>query len=137
MDILTVEDAVVEKLQEKIKDIKIDAFPDNPDKYIKTHSKGAILVQYAGSGFSEPEFRDNIIQDRSPEIMVSVSRRSRRGHQGVYEYLDKVRKTLTGFQIPGCHKMYPRRDRFLSKDGEMWTYGMIFTLSFKATEFEE
>lgn len=137
MDILTVEDAIVAKLSEEIKDIKIDAFPDDPDNYVKTNKKGAILVQYVGSGYTEPDFPDNIIQFRNPEVMIAVSRRSRRGHQGVYEYLERVRKILTGYQISGCEKMYPRRDRFLSKDGEMWTYGIIFTLSFKATEFEE
>jgi hypothetical protein len=50
--------------------------------------------------------------------------------------IEAVRATLTGFEIGGCTKMRPARDRFVARDkqGAAWIYEITFALTTMAVE---
>jgi hypothetical protein len=48
MLISQIEQKIIERLKEKIKDLHIEGFPDKPQQFSLIHPKGAILVHYQG-----------------------------------------------------------------------------------------
>lgn len=137
MTILEIEQAIVQRLKSKIKDLEIIGFPEKPSEYKLLHRKGAILVVYAGSTFSEPKSTDNIYQERKVEYDINLVMRHLRTHEGAYAYLDAVRLLLTGFRVNGTGKFYPVREQFLSEEAGIWQYRLTISASMPAVEAEE
>lgn len=137
MTIANIETAIIERLKSKISDVLVEGFPEKPSEYKLLHPKGALLVSYAGSTFSEPEAVDIVLQTRKIEFDITVVMRHLRTHEGAYAYLDAVRTVLTGYRIPGCSKMYPTREQFISEENGIWQYAITFTLTVPAIEIEE
>ena len=46
-----------------------------------------------------------------------------------YEYIDKVKAVLTGFEPDGCSKLSASKDFFISENGGIWQYGINFVLT--------
>ncbi len=62
-------------------------------------------------------------------VFWTIVTRNLRANQGAYEYLDKVKSTLTGFQVDECTKLMPTKDFFISENGGIWQYGINFALN--------
>ncbi|MDI1471926.1 hypothetical protein THER_1648 [Thermodesulfovibrio sp. N1] len=134
MTIADIEQAIIDRLKTKIQGLEITGFPEKPKEYRLLHPKGALLVSYAGSTFSEPQSVNAIVQERKMEFDITVAMRHLRTHEGAYAYLDAVRIALTGYRITGCSKMYPVKEQFLSEDNGIWQYSITFTLTAPAVE---
>lgn len=129
MDIEIIENAIQQKIEADITDIKIDAFPDEVSKYPITQNKGAILVRFNDAGFGPPQTPVCIAQKPKLQFLVTVSLRKLRGHQGVYGYIKKILKSLTGWKVPVENvtgKMYPVQASFIEYEANIWTYGILF-----------
>ena len=137
MTILEIEQAIIDRLKEKIQGLEIDSFPEKPADYRLRHPKGALLVRYAGCAYTEPLATDYIIQDRKISFEVNVLMRHLTSHEGVYAYLDAVRIALTGFKPPNCGRVYPVKEEFIIEDAGIWHYGIVFTMTTRAVEIEE
>ena len=123
-----IENSIVEKLEQDIKDSEVRAFPDDAREFFPKHPVGSVLVQYASSSFTEPRALNSITQTRNLRFSVFVQRRNLRSHADVYGALDTVRKSLTGFSPPGASKMYQVSERFHSEQSGIWIYEMVFSV---------
>ncbi len=121
------EQAIVDRLAGDVTDVEVAPVPDDVGNYSLKHPNGALLVQYARSGFDAPRALNSISQTRSMRFSVFVIMRGLRDHKGAYAKLDAVRDSLTGFQPRGARKMYPLSERFLSEQTGIWIYEMVFT----------
>lgn len=137
ISILQVETAIVNRLKEKITDLPSEGFPEKPDKRRLNHSVGQIFVTYAGADFTDPFSSENIVQIKKNQYALHLSVRGLRSHQGAYIYLDKIARVLTGYQISGCQKMYPTRERFLGEEDGVWNFVIFFTVKHKTSEVLE
>ena len=137
MTIADMEKTIIERLKDRISGVEVIAFPEKPAEYKLLHHKGAILVSYRGSSFSEPRATDVVVQERKVELDIVVVMRHLRSHEGAYAYLDAVRTILTGFRLPGCSKMYPLREEFISEEGGIWQYAITFAFTMPAIELVE
>jgi len=137
MTILEIEQAIINRLKEKIQGIEIDSFPEKPDEYNLLHPKGALLVRYVGSNYAEPFATDVIAQDRKVNFEVNVVMRHLTSHEGIYAYLDAVRIALTGFKPPHCSKMYPVREEFITEKAGIWHYAITFSMNTRTIEIAE
>jgi hypothetical protein len=135
--IVEIENAIIERLQAKIDDLKIESYPDKPEKKKLLHPKGQVLVHYYVSDYSEPFSGEHILQVRKFQFMVTVTTRSLHSHEGAYEYLDSILDALTGYQIEGCKKMYPIKDMFIDAEEGIWVYGVIFEVKAKIIEVSD
>ena len=88
-----------------------------------------MLVHYQGSNYTNSESLGYIVQDNKKEFSITIVTRNLRANQGAYEYLDKVKAALTGFQVDECTKLMPTKDFFISENGGIWQYGINFTLT--------
>ena len=145
IDIATIEDAIVSQLQSQINTIEIAHYPDRPENWRLTHRVGAALVMYKGAQYGELLDTAAIIQERKLEFEISVMMRdlgwavggdASGPSPGAYAIIEGIRTALTGFEVPGCRKMYPVREKFVKRDkqGGVWTYSSTFALSTVAVE---
>jgi hypothetical protein len=148
IDIATIEDAIVSRLQSQINTIEIAHYPDRPETWRLTHRVGAALVMYKGAQYGELLDTAAIIQERKFEFEISVMMRdlgwavggdAAGPSPGAYAIIEGIRAALTGYEVPGCRKMYPVREKFVKRDkqGGVWTYSSTFALSTVAVEASE
>ncbi len=128
MNIREIEDSIITKLKTDFPEVLVQGFPDKPSEFILLHSIGALLVHYQGSNYPNSESIGCIVQDNKKEFSITIVTRNLRANKGAYEYLDKVKVALTGFQPDGCSKLMPTKDFFISENGGIWQYGINFTL---------
>lgn len=129
MNIRAIENSIIDKLKINFPEVLVEGFPDKPSEFILLHSIGALLVHYQGSNYSNSESLGCIVQDNKKEFSITIVTRNLRANQGAYEYLDKVKAVLTGFQVDECTKLMPTKDFFISENGGIWQYGINFALN--------
>src|SRR5579862_1488577 len=145
IDIATIEDAIVNQLRAQISSIEIAHYPDRPETWRLTHRIGTALVIYKGAQYGGLLDTSAIIQERKLEFEVSVMMRdlgwavgrdASGPSPGAYAIIEGIRTALTGYEVPGCRKMYPVREKFVKRDkqGGVWTYSSTFALSAVAVE---
>jgi hypothetical protein len=145
LDIGTIEAAIVNQLNTQITEIEVAHFPDAPEAYRMTHRIGAALVRYEGGEYGKLIDSAAIVQERTLKFEVTVMMRdlgwnvggpSRGATPGAYAVMEAVRLALTGYQVPGCSKAYPMRERFVKRDkqGGVWIYAISFALKTASVE---
>ncbi len=120
------EQAVIARLQARMPELEVEAFPDDPDEYRLNHPLGALLVRYHGSKFGPLLDTDLVVQDRSMAVEVTLVFRSLNGKEGIYAYLEAVRLALAGFKPPAFAKLKPIGEEFLAQGGGEWRYAIDF-----------
>src|ERR1700687_5880694 len=144
-DIATIEAAIVGQLRSQISSIEIAHYPAQPATWRLNHRLGAPQVIYKGAQYGDLLDTAAVIQERKLEFEVAVMMRdlgwavgspASGPSPGAYAIIESVRGALTGFQIPGCRKMYPLREKFLKRDkqGGVWTYASTFAVTTMALE---
>ena len=128
MNIRNIENAIIERLQTSFPEILVDGFPDKPSEFILLHPIGALLVHYQGSNYTTTQALGFVTQVNQKEFSITIVTRNLRNNNGAYEYLDKVKAELSGFQIDECTSLIPIKDFFISENKGIWQYGINFTL---------
>lgn len=129
MNIRQIENSIIDKLKTDFPEVLVEGFPDKPSEFTLLHPIGALLVHYQGSIYSNSQALGFITQENKKEFSITIVTRNLRANQGAYEYLDKVKATLTGFQVDECTKLMPTKDFFISENCGIWQYGINFTLT--------
>ena len=135
MDTTDIENKILARLEERIKDLAIEGFPDDPDTYTLSHPNGAILLHYGGSGYEKPDTYNIIIQAQEMQWPMTIVARSLRDHTGIYAYLSAVKAALTGYRVPGYTKLYMVDDRYLGRVNDTHQHGV--TVALRGTHEEE
>ena len=129
MNIREIENSIISKLKQNFSEVLVEGFPDKPSEFILLHPVGALLVHYQGSNYSQSNAISFISQENKKEFSITVVTRNLRGNKGAYEFIDKVKSVLTGFEPDSCSKLMPSKDFFISENGGIWHYGINFTLT--------
>jgi phage gp37-like protein len=135
--ITEIEDALIARLKSKVPQLQVDSFPDKPSEFRLLHPKGAILVRYQGSKYSEPQTMGAVVQGRAVEFDIILVMRNLRDHAGIYAHLDAVRLALTGYRVPGCEKFYLTREEFIDETDGIWQYGIRVATELPNVELPE
>ena len=144
MTIKEIENSIIEKLNTDITDLKVEGYPDKPETYRLNHPKGAILINYFGSDFGKPmlgeELESFIVQEEEELFRCVISVRGLRDHQGIYDYIDRIKSSLMGYHPIDslrCKKMYVKQIRFVSEEDGVWTYAMLLAVKLLTQESDE
>lgn len=129
MSIRDIENNIIEKLKSEIPELLVQGFPDKPSEFVLIHPLGAILVHYQGGNYSSTNALGFISQENKKEFSLTIVTRNLRSNAGVYEYLDKIKEILTGYEIDGCSKLVPVKDNFISENSGIWQYAINFALT--------
>lgn len=129
MNIREIETSIINKLKDSFPEVLVKGFPDKPQEFILLHPIGAILVHYQGSNYTSTNALGCISQENKKEFSITVITRNLRFNEGAYEYIDRIKSVLTGFEPDGCSKLSPTKDFFISENSGIWQYGINFSLS--------
>ena len=128
MNIREIENSIINLLKQTFPEIMVQGFPDKPSEFILLHPLGALLVHYQGSNYTNTEALGFVTQENKKEFSITVVTRNLRSNYGAYEYIDKVKATLSGFSVDECTSLLPTKDYFISENKGIWQYGINFTL---------
>lgn len=130
LSIAEIETLVLNKLKASITDRKIEAFPDDIDKYLNSFANNVILVNYLKSDYTQPAAANKLLQNRIVHFQITIMNKNLRATDsksaGLYDELETVTVALSGFEMLGFKRMYPVEDKFLNKDQNIWKYAVIF-----------
>lgn len=129
MNIREIENALIEKLKSSFPEVLVQGFPDKPAEFILLHPIGALLIHYQGSNYTSTNALGFISQENKKEFSVTVVTRNLRFNEGAYEFIDRIKAVLTGFEPDSCSKLIPTKDFFISENKGIWQYGVNFTLT--------
>jgi len=128
MNIKTIENDIINQLQNNIIDLKTEGYPENPAEYKLIHPKGAILVHFKGSLYDKPDENGFIQQTLNLDFGLTLMVKKLRDKSGAYAYIAEIISVLTGYTPTSCGKMYPVNTEFLKEDGGIWKYSLDFTV---------
>ncbi len=128
MNIREIENSIIQQLKTNFPEVLVQGFPDKPIEFTLLHPTGALLVHYQGCNYTLTEALGFVTQENKKEFSVTIVTRNLRSNNGAYEYIDKVKATLSGFSIDECTSLLPTKDFFISENKGIWQYGINFTL---------
>lgn len=128
MNIRTIENSIIETLKQNFPELLVQGFPDKPSEFRLLHPTGALLIHYQGSNYTNTQALGFVTQENKKEFSVTVITRNLRANNGAYEFIDRVKETLSGFKIDECTTLLPTKDYFISENAGIWQYGINFTL---------
>jgi len=142
MNLETFEDAIISRLKDQISNIQIESFPQDPIEYQLTHAKGAVLVRYNNSDYTEPEPNEEgiAVTPRRLNWTINIAQRGLRyqdAHQGIYSILEQIRVALTGYTPTGFQDssiLWPTGDAFLFEEDGIWWYYINFANDYPEAE---
>lgn len=123
---------------------KVDVdYPLTVEDYKLNHPKGALLVVYKGDEFKPSKVDKFQVQDRDIQIGVIVVARHKMDTMAPEEYIDFVRKAMTGKDLFEAFpfdaetdsgyiidrpdsKVYPAESEWIKEDQQIWWYGITF-----------
>ena len=123
--ISVIEVAIMDKLKLDIADTqyRVERFPEKPNEYRLNHSKGAVLVAYPGSRYSDDS---NALNLREMQWVITLLVRGVQTHHAAYPLIETVMLALDGWSPPGCRKLRIQYDRFITENGGVWQYDLLF-----------
>jgi len=130
MNILYIQSEIKTKLESEIPELKIENFPANFQDYLSkfTHPKGALLIHYSSSDYSEPNNHNLIEQVRKSYFDIYIILKNLLKADEACSYLEKIREMFTGFEIAGCEKMFALNDDFILEQNGVWIYAIKFAV---------
>lgn len=135
--IIEIENAIIGRLVAGFSSVglkpEVIPFPAKPETWRSTHPKASVLVAYVGTTYGDSMSAGILAQEARAEFDVHVICPSLR-HGGAYAYLLAARALLAGYRPAGAGKLTPKRDRFVSRKENRWTY--VLTLECAAPTIE-
>ena len=105
--------------------IQVEAMPDNQAQFSRPFVKSRVDVCYKNSDFDTPNSVYTISQHETQQLELAIQARQRRGLNGIYDVVNKVRKSIVGFSPTHCSKIYLKK--FIPEDfkDNLWYYTLV------------
>jgi hypothetical protein len=121
-----IEQAMVARLAAQLPNLSVEPFPDNPGAYKLNHPMGALLVNYHGSDYRDPESTDAMIQERKADWDITLQLRNLRSHVGAYPVIESIRAALQGWgQNEVGAAFWMVSDKFVDVLHGVWVYRIV------------
>ncbi|MEC5291976.1 Gp37 family protein [Aurantimonas sp. C2-6-R+9] len=112
--------AIVDHLKARLgAHVRIEAQPDDPDRFDFAGASSAVLVHFAQS---TPSAGNRVKLAGPVGFAVIVLARSLRGPGGGYQLLENAEQTLAGADIAGLREIAVKRSRLDSQSGGTWRW---------------
>jgi len=133
------ENAIIKQLQQYFSTrVAVEAYPEQPENYILAHAKGAVLVRYQSSNYSE--IGPTVLR-RSPQFAIHIVTRELRGHDGAYQLIDEIEALFFNWHpvkfdsslVSASGSAFPVRDTLINRRADGWEYSV--TIEIKSVPF--
>jgi len=102
--------------------IEVEVMPETQSQFSRPFLKPRVEVCYKNSDFKEPNSTYTISQEEYQVLELVLWTRLRRGTNGIYDLLEKVRKSIIGFEPTHCGKIYLKSFKPEDYKDNLWTY---------------
>lgn len=126
--------AVAGRLKATVTGVEVGLTPERASGWRLNHPKAALLVDYRGSRYGEPQRMGLIAQARTVQLGVNVVARSLHDAYGAVGLVDAARAALLGWTPPHCKALTAASDRFVAEEGGLWFYEIVFEAETLAIE---
>jgi len=130
----TFEAAVVTRLKEKLPDLEVRSFPDDPKNYRLEHPVGALLVRYGSSKYTQPQATDVVVQDATMNFSVTVVTRGYNTDGGAKTIIGQAEDALRGYRVDGCSKIWISETSLIDETEGIWQYEIGISAVTRVTE---
>ncbi|MEX0271395.1 Gp37 family protein [Leptolyngbyaceae cyanobacterium UHCC 1019] len=129
-----VEKAIVSRLSEQVRGVKILPFPESPADFGKPISSATLFVGFKQERLEAPPGINPqriLIQPRTLEYDIVFRLKDLRSHTSVYPVIDHVRDALSGFdtKVHGVFPLYELQSGFVAVVDSLWLYTATFACS--------
>lgn len=132
-----VEAAIVERLKVELAgSVKVEAFPNEPDKFDFANLSAAALIHYVGSKYAPRQGPAKTDQRRTQQFAIVLLARSLRGQGGAYMHLEDIRLALQGDSFAGAGPAEIVRDELQSENDGVWRWWVQIALPMPAVARE-
>jgi len=112
--------AIVDHLKARLgASVRIEAQPDDPERFDFAGASSAVLVHFAQS---TPSAGNRVKLAGAVGFAVIVLSRSLRGQGGGYRLLENVEQALAGADVPGLREVRVKRSRLDMQSGGTWRW---------------
>lgn len=120
--------SIVEQLASMVgHDVAVEFYPEKPANYRLNHANGALLVNYAKSGYPKHNDTFAVAKPRQMGFTVTIISRGLHDRYGAVPLVDWVLSMLSGFRPEHTDKaLAPVRDYFIQHTSGLWYYGVDF-----------
>lgn len=129
--------AVASRLKEAVPGVEVGLTPERASGWRLNHPRAALLIDYRGSRYGEPQRMGVLAQGRTVQLGVSVVARTLYDAYGAVGLVDAVRAALLGWAPPHCKALAAASDRFVAEEGGLWFYEIVFEAETLAIEERE
>lgn len=106
----------------------VNPFPENPDNYVPNAYPGEILVRYQGAEITDRDV-SGVQAERVQRVEIVAVGQVLRGEDGIYNRLERIRKRLDGFTLPGAGgHLELIKEEFLDEYNGTWQFGQSWRL---------
>lgn len=134
MNTEALEKAIVEQIQGL--GIPAEAYLQNPDGYMPSVDPGVVLVRYVGTKYATADI-GGVRKRRLQMIELVVVSKVLRGENGIYAWLDVIRRQLEGLVMMGAGgPLELEAEEFINQYGETWQFRQRWNL-YSKIEYEQ
>lgn len=102
--------------------IEVEVMPETQAAFSRPFLKPRVEVCYKNSDFKDPNSVFTISQEEYQVLELVIWCKLRRGTNGIYDILEKVRKSIIGFEPTHCGKIYLKSFKPEDYKDNLWTY---------------
>lgn len=120
------ETALVEEI--RALDMVANPFPEHPGEYVPDAWPGEILVRYQGADMTDRDI-SGVQVERVQRVEIVAVGQVLRGEDGIYNRLERIRKRLDGYTLPGAGgHLELERETFVDEYNGTWQFGQNWRL---------
>ena len=138
MNIELIESAMVSHLKENIKEAEITGFVQLPEVFEPDEQCDiSICTRFIEENIIQSKTIPVSVMKTTVKMGVALLARELCGKKGMYEYIEKVKHLLNGYEIQGCTGLRHDTVRFVGRYEAHWVYDIIFLIEVKLPEEEQ
>lgn len=120
------ETALVEEI--RALDMVANPFPEHPGEYVPDAWPGEILVRYQGADMTDRDI-SGVQVERVQRVEIVAVGQVLRGEDGIYNRLERIRKRLDGYTLPGAGgHLELEKEAFVDEYNGTWQFGQNWRL---------
>lgn len=105
--------------------VKIIILPETDlDNERKSFKRGRLIVGFKNVEFEKTKSVSQVYQDGDVEVTITIESTKLRGEYSIYDFYNKVRKALLGYDPTDCGKMWMRSFGFVDYEAGIFVYEM-------------
>ena len=109
-------------------DMVANPYPERPDSYVPNAFPGEILVRYQGAEITDRDV-SGVQAERMQRVEIVAVGQVLRGEDGIYNRLERIRKHLDGYTLPGAGgHLGLVKEEFMDEYNGTWQFGQSWRL---------